>query len=99
MVGIVGYRPHCDEHRGNTMSKSHHPVDVFVGRAIRTRRKSLHLSMEAVADKLHIAYQQLQKYETGMNRVCASRLYELAKELNTTPASFFEGYTEGQVAE
>lgn len=72
-----------------------HPVDIHVGKRIKEIRTVRGLTQSNVADHLSISFQQLQKYETGANRVSASRMFELSKLLNITPAFFFEGL-EGQ---
>lgn len=72
-----------------------HPVDIHVGKRIKEIRTVRGLTQSNVADHLGISFQQLQKYETGANRVSASRMFELSKLLNITPAFFFEGL-EGQ---
>ncbi len=59
------------------------PSDLEIGRRIRARRLELGLSQEGVAEALGITFQQLQKYEKGVNRVSASTLYELANILDT----------------
>lgn len=66
-------------------------VDRHVGERIRERRTLLGLTQEQLAATLHISYQQIQKYETGANRVSAGRLFEIAKELDCDVAQFFEG--------
>jgi len=66
-------------------------VDDYVGARIRLRRTLLGLTQEQLAVALSISYQQVQKYETGTNRVSAGRLYELANILDTTVAYFFDG--------
>lgn len=68
-----------------------HPVDIHVGQRIKEIRTVRGLTQSNVADHLGISFQQLQKYETGANRVSASRMFELSKLLNITPAFFFEG--------
>ena len=68
-----------------------HQVDVHVGRRLRAIRKGAGLSMDAVATQLGITYQQLQKYETGANRISASMLYELGHALRTPVAQFYSG--------
>ena len=65
------------------------PIDIKVGAAIRQRRKSCGMTQSALADKIGISFQQLQKYETGFNRVSASRLWYIARALNTEPHLFF----------
>lgn len=68
-----------------------HPVDIHVGQRIKEIRTIRGLTQSNVADHLGISFQQLQKYETGANRVSASRMFELSKLLNITPSFFFEG--------
>ena len=75
-----------------------HPVDVFVGRRARERRTLEGMSQTAVADKLGIAFQQLQKYERGFNRIGASRLYELAQLFDVPVSYFYEGMEQGKSA-
>ncbi len=66
-------------------------VDEHVGERIRQRRTLLGLTQEQLATALEISYQQVQKYETGANRVSAGRLYEIAKHLDVEVGFFFEG--------
>ena len=79
------------------------PVDIHVGARIRLRRTLLGLSQERLGDALGLTFQQVQKYERGVNRVGASRLFDLSRILDV-PISFFydnmpnhEGYTSGAV--
>ncbi len=65
-------------------------LDAEVGQSIRHHRKSAKMTLQGLADKLGIAYQQVQKYETGVNRVGAGRLMEIAEILNIPVSSFFE---------
>ncbi len=77
-----------------------HPVDAHVGKRIRHRRWMIGVTQQQLAEKVGIKFQQIQKYETGMNRVSASRLWDIADSLGVTIAFFFEGLTEsGQVAQ
>jgi transcriptional regulator with XRE-family HTH domain len=64
------------------------PVDVHVGSRVRLRRTLLGLSQERLADALGLTFQQVQKYERGVNRIGASRLHHLARILEV-PISFF----------
>lgn len=64
-------------------------VDEHVGERIRHLRTTLGLTQEQLASALGISYQQIQKYETGANRVSAGRLYEIAIQLDVEPAFFF----------
>jgi transcriptional regulator with XRE-family HTH domain len=66
------------------------PVDQHIGERIRLRRTELGLTQEQLADTLGISYQQIQKYETGANRISASRIYELARRLEVDLAYFFD---------
>lgn len=72
-----------------------HPVDAHVGKRIRHRRWMIGMTQQQLADKVGIKFQQIQKYETGMNRVSASRLWDVADALGVTIAFFFEGLGEG----
>ena len=64
-------------------------VDAHVGVKIRDRRKELGLSQTALGNKVGVTFQQMQKYEQGVNRVGASRLAALAKALEVPVAYFF----------
>lgn len=74
-----------------------HPVDAHVGKRIRHRRWMIGMTQQQLADKVGIKFQQIQKYETGMNRVSASRLWDIADTLGVTIAFFFEGLAESDV--
>ncbi len=68
-----------------------HPVDAHVGKRIRHRRWLVGMTQQQLADAVGIKFQQIQKYETGMNRVSASRLWDIASTLNVPVSFFFEG--------
>ena len=68
-----------------------HPVDVHVGKRIRHRRWMNGTTQQQLAEKVGIKFQQIQKYETGMNRVSASRLWDIARVLGVPVSFFFEG--------
>ncbi len=72
-----------------------HPVDIHVGKRIRHRRWMIGMTQQQLGDKVGIKFQQIQKYETGMNRVSASRLWDIADTLGVTISFFFEGLSEG----
>jgi transcriptional regulator with XRE-family HTH domain len=74
-----------------------HPVDVLVGRKIREFRVKLDKSQKALGDMIGLTFQQIQKYESGKNRVSASILFEIAKALKTPIAAFFN-YSEATLA-
>jgi transcriptional regulator with XRE-family HTH domain len=65
-------------------------VDIHVGQTIRAHRLAAGLAQTDLAQKLGISFQQLQKYEKGMNRVGAGRLSRIARVLNIPVTKFFE---------
>lgn len=73
-----------------------HPVDVHVGKRIRHRRWMLGVTQQQLAERVGIKFQQIQKYETGMNRVSASRLWDIAEALDVPVSFFFDGLHEGE---
>lgn len=70
---------------------SYHPVDVYVGSRIKHQRTVSGISQEKLGNELGLTFQQVQKYEKGANRVGASRLFQISKILNVSPAFFFDG--------
>ncbi|CUI77749.1 helix-turn-helix domain-containing protein [Cognatishimia activa] len=68
-----------------------HPVDVHVGKRIRHRRWLVGMTQQQLAEQVGIKFQQIQKYETGANRVSASRLWDIADALDVPVSFFFEG--------
>ncbi len=68
-----------------------HPVDVHVGKRIRHRRWLVGMTQQQLAEQVGIKFQQIQKYETGMNRVSASRLWDISRVLSVPVSFFFEG--------
>ena len=64
-------------------------VDAYVGARISLRRSAMGLSQTALAQQLGISFQQVQKYETGQNRISASRLHRAATVLRTSVEAFF----------
>jgi len=78
-----------------------HRVDVHVGARVKSRRLLLKISQETLANDLGITFQQVQKYESGDNRISASRLYEIAKCLKVDAGHFFAELesTAGSAAE
>ncbi len=75
-----------------------HPVDVHVGKRIRHRRWLVGITQQQLAEAVGIKFQQIQKYETGMNRVSASRLWDIAEALSVPVSFFFEGLGDETVA-
>lgn len=67
------------------------PIDSYVGSRIRLRRGITGYSQEKLAEEMGITFQQVQKYERGLNRVSASRLWKLSQILGVSVNFFFEG--------
>jgi transcriptional regulator with XRE-family HTH domain len=67
------------------------PVDANVGQAIRAYRLSKGLSQTALAEKIGLSFQQIQKYEKGVNRVAAGRLMQIAEALDVPLSALFDG--------
>lgn len=76
--------------RGRCPDGTPNPVDVHVGNRIRLRRTLLGYSQEKLAAKLGVKFQQLQKYERGINRLGASRLWDVSRILKVDVNFFFE---------
>lgn len=70
-------------------------TDRHVGARIRERRIMLGLSQQQMADMIGVTYQQAHKYERGINRISAGRLYEIAQVLRVPVSFFFEGLDDG----
>lgn len=68
-----------------------HRVDVHVGQKIRQRRWLTGMTQQRLAELVGIKFQQIQKYETGANRVSASRLWDISEALDVDVSFFFEG--------
>ena len=75
-----------------------HPVDVHVGKRVRHRRWMVGMTQQQLAEKVGIKFQQIQKYETGMNRVSASRLWDIAQILDVPVSFFFDDMTDDTAA-
>src|SRR5690606_4307641 len=69
-------------------------IDQMVGQRIRACRTMQGLSQSEVGNAVGVRFQQIQKYESGQNRVSASRLFAIAEALNVPIGFFFEGVTE-----
>lgn len=75
------------------MSESKLPSDIdrIVGQRVRWRRRELKLTQEKLGDLLDLTFQQVQKYEKGVNRISAGRLYEMATVLGVPISYFYDG--------
>ena len=96
----------CKFAPGNDLSvyvvpkKQTNPVDTQVGNRVRIRRMLIGMSQEKLGDLLGLTFQQVQKYEKGVNRIGAGRLYEISRILGVPIDFFYEGVSpEGGVVE
>lgn len=71
-------------------AKAPNAIDIYVGSRVRMRRLLLGLSQEKLAEQIGVTFQQVQKYEKGMNRIGASRLQRIAEVLSASPSYFFQ---------
>ncbi len=74
-------------------------VDRKVGQKVRTRRLEIGMSQERLAELLGVTFQQVQKYEKGVNRIAVSRLWDISVALEMPVSRFFEGVSARGVAE
>jgi len=70
--------------------KKPNPVDAHVGSRVRLRRMLLGMSQERLGESMGLTFQQVQKYEKGVNRIGASRLFQISKILDVPVQFFFE---------
>lgn len=66
-------------------------IDRIVGQRLRWRRRELKLTQEQLGEKLGLTFQQVQKYEKGVNRISAGRLFEMSQVLGIAVNYFYEG--------
>src|SRR3979411_826877 len=76
-------------------TRNPNPIDKHVGSRLRMRRMMLGMSQEKLGDALGLTFQQVQKYEKGVNRVSASRLQHISQILQVPVPFFFEGAPGG----
>jgi transcriptional regulator with XRE-family HTH domain len=69
----------------------YHKTDIHIGRRVRERRVAMGLSQSELAEGLGISFQQVQKYESGANRISGSRLWDIAQLLQVQVGHFFDG--------
>jgi transcriptional regulator with XRE-family HTH domain len=72
------------------MAKVPNPIDRHVGNRVRMQRILMNMSQEKLGDALGITFQQVQKYEKGVNRISASRLQQISQTLQVPPSFFFQ---------
>ena len=82
--------PLPDEEHEEKGSRRPNPVDIHVGGRVRFRRMLLGMSQEKLGERLGLTFQQVQKYEKGVNRIGASRLFDLSQVLQVPIQFFYE---------
>ncbi len=75
--------------------KKPHPIDIHVGGRVRLRRTMLGMSQDKLAEALGLTFQQIQKYEKGVNRIGASRVFEISRVLSVPIQFFFDDFDAG----
>lgn len=70
------------------------PIDVHVGKRLRFGRTMQGMSQESIGESIGVTFQQIQKYERGINCIRASKLFELAKVLKVPVTFFYEGFEQ-----
>ena len=80
-------------------NKVHSGIDRIVGQRLRWRRRELKLTQEQLGEKLGLTFQQVQKYEKGVNRVSAGTLYEIAQVLDLPISWFFDEDVVNRIGE
>ncbi len=83
----------------NASQRKADEVDFLVGRRLKERRRAMKLSQKELGAALGISYQQVQKYESGTNRISAGRLYNIASLLGLKIEDFFDGADDGNSEE
>jgi transcriptional regulator with XRE-family HTH domain len=94
----LGYKPHVLYDSGKVYQVSFmtmHHVDKYVGGQLRKRRLLLRISQDQLAKQVALTFQQIQKYERGLNRISCSKLYEFAEYLKIDIGYFFQGLAGG----
>jgi len=76
--------------RKKASPRSTSAIDEYIGARMVECRRALNMSQVQLANKLGVSFQQIQKYETGRNRVSAGRLFGICKVFNVSLASMFE---------
>ena len=72
------------------MARNPNPIDVHVGMRVHIRRTMRGMSLSKLGEALNVTFQQLHKYEKGVNRISASRLYQISQTLDVPISYFFD---------
>ncbi|MDR1561017.1 MAG: helix-turn-helix domain-containing protein [Holosporaceae bacterium] len=89
---MIGYSP-------KNSKSSYKDLDLYIGNRVKFRRSALGISQDRLGMYLGITFQQIQKYEKGVNRISASTLYNIANALSTDFAYFVRGYQNSSLRE
>jgi transcriptional regulator with XRE-family HTH domain len=84
-------QPNLTDSNTNSYKTATNEIDITIGMRLRSQRLMKGLSQEKLGDIVGLTFQQVQKYERGINRISASRLHFFAKALGVLPSYFFEG--------
>ena len=76
--------------RKSASPRESNSVDVFIGKRMRELRHDNNISQVELGRELGVSFQQIQKYEKGVNRISAARLFDICKALNVSLSSMFE---------
>lgn len=85
--------------KDSNASKKPGEMDAYIGSRLRQWRRTMDVDANTLAARVGITYQQLQKYEKGMNRISATRLFAIARELNVPVSYFFQDLGTGETSE
>jgi len=88
---MVFLNPNNEQDNGEFSARKADLIDKHVGQRLRDRRRALELSQQDIAHLLGISYQQVQKYECGLNRISAGRLFMLGHIMRIPVSYFYEG--------
>ena len=93
-MGQVRARQTSETRVSIAAKKQANPIDIQVGNRVRIRRMLIGMSQERLGDLLGLTFQQVQKYEKGVNRIGAGRLFEVSRILNVPVDFFYEGVND-----
>ncbi|MGF1554396.1 MAG: helix-turn-helix domain-containing protein [Paracoccaceae bacterium] len=78
------------------MTKAADEIDAYIGARLKMRRQACGMSQEALGARLGLTFQQVQKYEKGLNRIGAGRLFHIADHLGVEVGYFYDGLSDGR---
>ncbi len=98
VISLAPHRRETNDRRSEVNCEMKHSIDVHVGQRIRQRRCLVGLTLQELGESVGIKFQQIQKYETGANRISASRMWDIAAVMEVPVSFFFEGL-DGQASD